>query len=335
MILGKIKKLLSISFALVFFLTFSFSTNVFSQSSSIYNPKISISPSNPKYGQDVTVSVSLISINIDSANILWQVNGVTKKQGTGEKTFSFKTDSTGKTSLVKVIITESDGTTYENSYEIAPSEVDLIIEPLSFVPPFYKGKSAFVPQGSAKIVAITNILSDGTKISNNNLIFKWKKNGMVLSDSSGRGKNTLIVNGSVPIKDINIELEVSNSTSKVVGSNSIILTPYNTKVALYENNALYGKLFNKELTGYINIGTQEEFLIAAYPMFFNITDETGDEITYKWSVGNKSTATDGDVNTLLLRQVGNVGNSSISLKVDGVSRIFQYGSSGFSLMFGE
>jgi len=335
MIVGKIKKLLSVSLLLVTACLFGVTTDMFSQSLVSYTPQITVSPTNPSYGQAVTATLDMQSVNLNNSTILWQVNGVTKKEGAGERSFSFQTERNGQTSLIKVTVTDQKGSVYENIYEVSPSEVNLVIEPGSFVPPFYSGRSAFVPQGSAKIVAIANILSNGIRVSDNNLIFKWRKNGVVLSDASGKGKNTFVVEGSVPIKDINIEVEVYNYNSKLVGSNSTILTPYNTKVILYEDNALYGKLFNKALTGTVNIGAQEEFLIIAYPMYFNVSSETNDEIDYRWSVSGKSTATAGAINTLLLRQTGARGSVSISLKIDGLSRIFQYGSSGFNLMFGE
>lgn len=335
MILDRIKKIFYLSLFTSCVLAFGISTNSYSQSLLNLSPKISISPANPGYGQTVTASVSMSSVNLEESNILWQINGETRKEGIGEKTFSFQTEKNGQAFVIKVTIIDQNGLAYESIYEVSPSEVELIIEPGSFTPPFYKGKSVFIPQGSAKIIAIANILSDGIRISNNNLIYKWKENGILISSNSGKGKNILSVNGSVPIKDIRINLEVSDTKGNIVGSAATTLTPYNANVIFYENNYLYGKMFNQALVNTKNIGTQEEFLIVAYPFYFNLLDETSGATTYKWSVGGESVVTEGDVNTLLLRQTGAKGETSIFLKIAGVSRIFQYASDSFNLIFGE
>ncbi len=335
MIKVEIKKLLCISVLLVSFCIFGISNDVSSQAMGNYGPQISVNPSNPSYGQTVTASIDSTSVNLDSSVIVWQVNGITKKQGEGEKSFSFQTDKSGNVSLIKVNVTDQQGNTYEDIYEVAPSEVDLIIEPGTLVPPFYMGRSAFVPQGTTKIIAMTNILSGGRKVSNNNLSFKWKKNGVVLSDASGKGKDTFEVSGSVPIKNIEVDLEVYDAKSNLVGRKSTTITPFNTNVVLYQNSALYGKLFNNALVGTRNISSLEEISIVAYPLFFNINNAITNEITYKWYVDSKRVATEGAVNSLLLRQTGGKGSASINLKIEGVTRIFQYGSNGFNLMFGE
>lgn len=334
MIPNVIKKRTSICLV-SFFFVFFFNNTVFSQTLNSTGLQISVSPNNPKYNQNVTVQVSANSIDLNNSVITWIINGSIKKTGVGEKNLSFVTERAGKTSSVQVKVTTPQSEVFEETYIISPSEIDIIIEPRSFVPPFFGGRSTFVQQGSSKIVAISNIFIDGQKIPNNRLTYKWKKDGVVLQDSFGRGKDTITVNGSVPIKDIDISVEVYDQNSTLVGTGNTILSPYLPEIVFYEDNALYGKLFNRAITSNRNIGMQEEFNVIAYPFYFNILNETSNEIRYKWSVGGNNTKTTGAENTLLLRQTGSKGKTSISLKIEGVSRIFQYTDNSFSLQFGE
>src|SRR5690349_18729834 len=76
------------------------------------------------------------------------------------------------------------------------SGVDLIVEPASYIPQFYKGKPLFANQGTARVIAVPNIAIDGKKIGSKNLIFKWIKDDTVIS--SDTNNNSITISGSVP-----------------------------------------------------------------------------------------------------------------------------------------
>ena len=65
--------------------------------------------------------------------------------------------------------------------QTASGQVDIIVEPTSYVPPFYPGKAIFTTQGTARIIAIPNVTVNGTQANSKNLIFDWQQDGLNLS----------------------------------------------------------------------------------------------------------------------------------------------------------
>lgn len=320
-------------YSLIFSLsTFIFiTTGAFSQT--LNAPIISISPASPGYGQTVKANISLPLVNLNDATIKWMVNGVTKKESVGEKSFSFQTETDGRTSLIKVIITDLNNKTYEGLFEVIPSEVDLILEPSSFVTPFYKGRSVLSPQGTAQVIAITNIIIDGVKISDNKLVFKWKKDGNVLSEESGIGKNQLKIFATIQsVRGMDIDLDVYYK-NKLITNKGLSIQTREPEIVVYENNPLYGKMFNKALVGNINIGSQEEFEVMAYPFFFSLKSPTDEALKYNWYVNEKKVEDNEPKNKLLFRQTGDSGEASVFLEISNTKRILQSGSYNFNVLF--
>src|SRR3990167_10337236 len=67
-------------------------------------------------------------------------------------------------------------------------EVDLLWQGNSYVPPFYEGRTLWSSQSRITFLAIPH----GAGIGNPaNLTYKWTKNGTVLGNINGVGKNTL------------------------------------------------------------------------------------------------------------------------------------------------
>jgi len=297
---------------------------------------LSSSPENPKPNQNTTLSLESSSINIDSSVIRWYVNGDMKKEGVGEKVLIVKTGESGDLLNIMTEITTSDGRFFEQSLDINPSQVDIIVEASSYTPALYKGRAYFVSQGKVKIIAIPDIVINGKKVETKDLNFKWKRNETVLGDSSGAGKNSIKIEGTIPIKDIYIDLDVMDSSGKIIDSESIVLGPNKPQILFYESSSLYGVLSNKAMTADSSLGNKEEIKIVAKPFFFDITSPTTNETKYSWSVNGQSVVLGGNRNEVILKQTGTgKGNIVVKLKIENLFRIFQFAESSFNLQFGQ
>jgi len=303
------------------------------QSASI---ELAVSPTSPQPGDSVTLDVSSFSMDLDSANITWYVDGVSAKQGYGDKELVIQAKGNGDGTAIKVVAESADGTTAQTTTEITPAGVDLILEPTSYVPPFYKGKALFIDQGTARLVAIPDVFVNGAEVSPDDLTFEWEKDGTALASDSGRGADSLIVNGTVPIRDINISVTVLNASGVIVAQSSKIISATDPKILFYEDNPLYGILFNKAITGNYYLGQTEEFTAIAKPYFFNLKSDSGTDSTYKWTVNGNAVDPSGQTNELLLQQTTSnlEGTADISVDVNNVARIFQFATAGFSVTFG-
>jgi len=217
------------------------------------------------------------------------------------------------------------------------NSVELLVEPKTYIPAFYKGAPLFTNQSTVKIIAFPKVIADGKLVSSSNLNFTWKNNDIIFSNSSGIGKDTLTFNSGLLFEDPNITLDVYDSNKKLVASNSVVLNIRDPQILFYESDPLYGVLFNKNLNVFYNLGTKEELRIVAKPLSFSVSNDTSSDLTYDWTVNGSKTELSGRKNTLLLRQssTNESGATPISLTISNTANDFQSATKNLEITFGE
>jgi hypothetical protein len=333
----RIKKIIQISIILL--AIFSIASISFAQESvsdSISSVYITSSPLSPRAGDSVVLTLQSDSINLDSSSITWYIDAVARKETTS-KSITIKAKSNGENTIVRVVVETSDGIVKDSSITIIPSGIDLVVEPMSYTMPFYKGKPYFASQGTVKIVALPDITINGVKALSKNLIFKWTNDDTVLGSYSGKGKDSIVISGSIPVKDLNIGVQILDSSSNILVSTSKTIAITDPKILFYENSSLYGVLYNKAITGNYYLGTKEELQILAKPFSFNFSNDTASNTSYSWYINGNPVSASGKVNELLMRQTTtNLANTaSIQLQVANTSKILQNTTAGFNIEYGE
>ena len=331
------KKIIQTFLILLTFL--SISGVVFSQNSvsdSISSISLISSPLSARAGESVTITIYNESLNLDSAKINWYVDGILKT-GVGSKSITIKNKTNGENTNVKVIVETSDGIKKEATKDISSGGVDLIIEPISYTMPFYKGKPVFLAEGTVKIVAIPDVMINGEKVSAKNLNFKWSKGGTILGSNSGKGKDSIVITSTIPVRDINVSVEISDSSGKILAGNSKIISKNNPNVLLYEKSSLLGILYNKAINDTYNLGTKEELIVVAKPLSFSFLKDSSAEANYVWYAnGSKVSINDKTPNEIILKQTGTTnGTAVISLNLNNINKINQYTENEFSVIFGN
>jgi len=335
---GFFKKTIQISLILVAFFSIA-NTVVFAQesvSNSMSSIYLGLSPSNPRAGDSVVITVSSNLLDLNSSKITWYIDGVVRKD-TASKSITIKAKSDGQKTIIKVVVETSDGIVKETSTEISTAGVDLVIEPMSYTLPFYQGKPFLIGQGTVKIVAIPDVMINGVKMSSKNLTFKWSKDDIILGSNSGKGNDSIIINSSIPVRDINIGVQILDNSGNILAENSKLIIINNPKILFYEDNLLYGILYNKAITGSYYLGTKEELDVIAKPFSFDFFNDISEESDYTWYLNRNYISPNGKANKLILRQttVGLKGVSSVSLDIKNVNKINQYATASFDVQFGE
>src|SRR3989344_5989598 len=281
----------------VFYVIFFVTSNVYAQTSNDLDIgggmidgtiSVSLTPTNPRPNENVSIKLTSYNTNLDQAEISWSVDGVEKKKAFGEKEFGLVAPSLGDSVFVQANIQTIEGNLAQKTINIQPAGVDLLWQAESYSPPFYKGKVLWPIQGNIKVVAIPQFVTpDKNIINSENLIYKWKKNGLVIGDISGFGKNTLSLTGSIISRPLNISVEVTTLNNDMVAENGVTLYSSDTNLLLYENNPRYGVFYNKIISSDFVLKNPEVSLVAE-PYFF--AGNTKDFISFVWSInGNKIT----------------------------------------------
>jgi len=332
--LKKIIFLFLIVLAIFSFFNFSVAQN--SNTSSLASLNIDTLPASPRAGDGVTFTLSSNLIDLNSSKINWYVDDIIQKTSSN-KTLTIKMKSDGQNTTVKAVIETVDGIIKETTKTISSSGVDLIVEPISYTLPFYKGKPLFPREGVAKIVAIPDIIINGTRMLSKDLNFKWTRGENVLGSESGKGQNSIIVTSTIPVRDISIDLQVLDDSGNVLAENSKMINLDNPSILFYEESPLYGILYNKAIVNDYYLGVREEFTVIAKPFSFDFLTDTQNNANYNWYVNGNNTDTAGKANELLLKQAGTnlKGTASVSLNVSNTNKINQYASGSFNVDFGQ
>lgn len=295
---------------------------------------IETAPLRPGPNQMVTITIESYATDLNRSTVSWFLNNGLAKEGIGQKQFTFKTGKTGSLSNILIVVTTQEGALIQETLNIRPASLDLIWEAQSYTPPFYKGKAFYPYQGTVKVVAIPNIVTEnGGKLSAKNLVYTWTINGSVNQAVSGYGKNFINFIGGIPLKPTEVEVEAESIDKVYVASGLTSFTPQPPELLFYEDNPLYGILYNKALAGEVML-RDEEIRIAAIPYFIGVGQRTGAGLTYNWQLNSESAGVDTANDSLTFRRdKGVTGTALVSLEVANPAKIFQFSKNNLSLDF--
>lgn len=336
-----------LSFFIVFLLAVGvFKTTVYAQEidiSQFFSPQasvtnqdqyvtISVTPENPGPYEKIQAFINSYSINLNNSYITWTLNGNEIQSGAGVKNVEVAVGGIGNTYSLRAIIQTESGAIVEREVTIQPADVDLVWESQSYTPPFYKGKALYGPQGEVVITALPQVIEFGSRVSSSNLIFKWKKNGEVLGNLSGLGKNTLSFTGSIITSPVTITVEVTSPNSVIKAVKKMVIRPSTPKVLLYENNPLYGIRFNNAITKEFSMSDSELTLIAT-PYFFSTSAQAGEILAHTWRLNNKKIEEGSNKNIITFRRPEEAGISQVSLGIESHNKVLQSARSTILIKF--
>src|SRR3990167_742525 len=86
---------------------------------------------------------------------------------------------------------------------VLAQSVDILWQGDTYTPPFYKGKSLWSNQSRITFVAIPQGLGNPASLN-----YKWTKNGTVLGNINGIGKNTLSFTDSILSRPQTIRVDI-------------------------------------------------------------------------------------------------------------------------------
>lgn len=289
------------------------------------------SPLFPQPKQPVTVTVNSSAMDLVRSTITWYVNGTVVKKGLGVTSIQVSTGAEGSSKVVVAEVENAAGKRAIKSIQITSASVDVVWEAHSYTPPFYKGKALYPYQGTFTAVAITNLVENGVRLNPKDLIYTWEVDGELLKKSSGLGKDSAMLSGSIIIQPLRISVEVSSPSGKTTSRGGTTIEPRAPETVLYEESPLYGPLYHKSFGSSITLKNQEIWL-KAVPYYFSTPRSNPAQLTYAWTINNSISSDTRD--TVILRQPGKVsGNSTVSVSTSNNIRTMQYSSKSTRVFF--
>lgn len=319
-------------FILFLFISFSLSASAEGLPGVTEPVTFQISPQYPRPNSSVTVSARSYNTDLNRADFVWYVNGKVFKKGTGVTEVSIPSGASGSATTVSVDVTTTDIGVVTKEYSFKPAEVSLLWQSDGYVPPFYKGKSLELYGSNFTVTAIPEFFtSSGKRIEPKNIVYSWRKNGVVDGSQSGYGKDSFTGTQSSYVRGGDtVTVEASTVDGTLGATKSITISPKSADIVFYENSPLYGILYEKALSDSFTMPS-EELTLHGEPYFIS-TKQLPGNFSLDWSINNNAITSFKDQNEITLRTTGESGGQSlIRLDIQSANKILQGGAANITI----
>ena len=168
---------------------------------------------------------------------------------------------------------------------INPTELDLLVDSDSYVPPFYRGAARPSAGTNLRLQALPRFKRGNAFVPASELTYTWRRNGEVLGSISGRGRAAV----TLPVEHLFgtdvISVEARSSDGKLSHISSVSISAAEPILALYENHPLYGVLYNRALSNSASVSGSEA-TFAAIPFFAQARSIYDPALQFEWRVNS-------------------------------------------------
>lgn len=292
---------------------------------------------NPKYPgalQSVTITATAFQVDLNKTNITWYVDGEMKLSGMGKNSFSFTTNSVGNKSIVKLIADTPTLGTITKEITITPTDLDILWEANTYVPPFYKGKALPSSQSSVRVIPFPSFVGKDGYYNTKDLIYKWKAGYFGNDSDSGYGKNTFIYKTGYTYNSDTIESTVSTLDTGLSINKKISIYVSEPKISFYENKPLGGIRFENNIGDTFRF-TTTELTVRSAPYFFAIPGLNNNSASFVWKMDGRILDIDPDNKMDFTFRKPNQGEGKfqLSLAVDNKGYDLQTASKSTSISY--
>ncbi len=273
-----------------------------------------------------TASLNDYSFTEPISNIFWRIDGKTLSESTNKRSIDFTTKDVGEPTTVEVVIETASKKTVAAKKVINPIYLDVIVEPQTRTPSFYKGRALPTVHSHLNLTALIN----GSVANSSNYIFNWSVNNVFVQSGPVRGNYK--IDTTLPIGGYAIvTLKVSTLDGQVVAGRNIEISPSEQEVLFYEVNSLYG-ISNIPIKNSLNlIGNSS--IVRAEPYYLDLNTYNKPQLL-EWKIdGQKSSRPESNPYEVTLARPEISGVSYVSFHVRNLSVILQGVKGDFKVRF--
>lgn len=291
--------------------------------------ELRLTPENPAPNESISLRVEGYLSDLNKATISWIVDGKQISSGIGQTSFKTTAPSNGKKSTIVAIIKTFEGKDVRKGVVVQPGDVSIAWETTGYIPPLFRGKSLAAYQTNIRFVAMPELYKNGTRLDPETLVYTWKRGSTVLGSNSGYGKQSLTLQGGVVPEALDVSVTVQSRDGLVNGKASLSLDFQNPDLEFYEEDPLYGVLYNKAIVKEQPL-LNKEMKIVAVPYYYDNPRE------YTWSVNNVPQASLDGQSSIILRNGGSAGGRSvIGAQLRNAVNILQAAQGSFTVYFNK
>lgn len=196
---------------------------------------IDLEPAYPEPEGAFTAIVNDYALPIPGSGIRWFVDGELVTSALNERELALTAKKIGQKTELKLVIDYPGGTNLTVERTIEPVYFDVVIEPQTRVPAFYKGR----PLPSVGSIVNASAFLNGNAIEPKDLMYTWRLNNKVVEGGAVRGKNVI----TFPMPQglfANLSVEVRTPEGEPLARKIFDIIKATPTVSFYEVSNLYG-----------------------------------------------------------------------------------------------
>lgn len=297
---------------------------------------LELSPSHPAPGESIHAGARSSLIDLSGTTLTWSAGGKTIAAGIGVTDVDVVAGALGSETRLTVTALEA-GLEYASAEAfIRPTELDLLWEADSYVPPFYRGRALPSAGTNLRMEAIPRFVHNRSTVPISDIVFTWKRNGYVIGAVSGRGKARAVIESPPLFGTDTISVEAKTSDGLLQGDASTRISSTQPLLALYQNHPVFGIAYHQALLAENRI-PEIEASFSAVPYFAQAASPDDRGLVYEWQVNDTRIENDpARPDTITINASGSSGRALVELALTHVTNFFlnSSGSWGVSLQSG-
>ncbi len=298
---------------------------------------LELSPENPGPGDTVTITARSLLLDLDTMTLTWFKDGKVFEQGAGGTSISLTAPPLGNSTEISLLVLENGVERARESATIRPVEIDLLWEANSYAPPYFRGRSLSSAGTQLRFEAQPHFIrANGSRVSNGDIVFTWKRNGYVIQNVSGRGAARAVIDAPALFGADTISLEARSVDGTFRGEESVNIPSREPELVLYEDHPLFGVMYYRALSSDASL-PGEEISLVAVPYFADATYPNDGALIWEWKVNGNNIENDPDrPNEITIDARGSSGIARIDLALSHVTNLFLDSEGSWKLsLFGE
>lgn len=287
---------------------------------------IDLDPAYPAPGQTFTAKANDYALPIQGNGLRWMVDGKPLASAENQRTITLTAKEVGEMTTIELIVDLPGGGTSRVTKQIEPVYLDIVIEPQTRTPAFYRGRALPSIGSTVNATAIVN----GNEMAPSALIYTWRLNNEALEGGAVRGNNT--VSFTMPRGQFaTLGLTINRADGSTLSQRLFSLRTAEPRLAFYEVSPLYG-LTTKTIKDTLPL-VGSSLSVRAEPYYLDLLTYN-DPDHLEWKI-------DGVINRnpsqnpyeVTIAQTGVSGASSVNFHVRNTTQVLQGAQGGFRLTY--
>jgi hypothetical protein len=272
-----------------------------------------------------TLEIESSNIDLKRYTVAWYLHDDLLSQERGNTRQEITLGMVGEMNLIEAFSTGPDGRRYAISQEFVSADIDLLIEPLTYVPPFFRGLALPSAQSFVRITAVPHIINTrGQRVSPSDIDFDWAVEGVVLGSQSGVGKNSVVIQAAIlPYSEVSVFVSATYQQNSITVSKSKSIETVEPLSMVYERKPLLGTQYQRLLqTSFQPEG--DEFTLIGEPYYFSLDDMQDSALRHRWKINGNTIQENIDMEPVVFRNEEAEGGSvRISYEIENFNKLLQ------------